>query len=87
MNYAENDYFRNALSKGAPRGSGPRMPKMPQLQDFQFFDSGRITELNAKQYAYEVYLHNKKKEKGDGESKVKFLLILSSNQLHDMTCS
>ena len=33
VNYAENEYFRQAMKAGgAARGGGPRLPKMPQLQ-------------------------------------------------------
>ncbi len=34
VNYAENEYFRQAMKAGgAGRGAaGPRLPKMPQLQ-------------------------------------------------------
>lgn len=65
VNYAENEYFRNALKSGPGRPSGPRAPKMPVLQDFQFFNSSRITELIEKQHEYDVYLHSLKKEKAD----------------------
>ena len=41
------------------------MPKMPQLQDFQFFNTTRITQLYEKQHAYEVFMHEKKKEMAD----------------------
>ncbi len=34
VNYAENEYYRQALAKReyGPRTTGPRLPKMPQLQ-------------------------------------------------------
>lgn len=33
VNYAENEYFRQAMKSGTgPRASGLRLPKMPQLQ-------------------------------------------------------
>ena len=33
VNYAENEYFRQAMKSGAgPRAAGVRLPKMPQLQ-------------------------------------------------------
>jgi len=51
------------MQKGASRGpAGPRMPKLPALQDFQFFDTARITELHEKQCAYDMYMHERKKE-------------------------
>lgn len=62
VNYAENEYFRNALKQGGRGPTGPRLPKMPVLQDFQFFNTARITELIEKQHAYELFLHEKKRE-------------------------
>lgn len=67
INYAENEYFRNALKTGAPRASGPRMPKMPNMLDFQFFESGRIQQLFEKQHAYELFNHDRKKEIAERE--------------------
>lgn len=34
VNYAENEFYRQAMAKReyGPRASGPRLPKMPQLQ-------------------------------------------------------
>ena len=33
VNYAENEYFRQAMKSGTgPRAAGVRLPKMPQLQ-------------------------------------------------------
>lgn len=59
VNYAENEYFRNALkaSGGGARQSGPRLPKMPQMQDFQFFDTSRLSEIYNKENAHEVHKH------------------------------
>ncbi len=60
VNYAENEYFRNALKAsggGGGRQSGPRLPKMPQMQDFQFFDTSRLTEIYNKENAHEVHKH------------------------------
>ncbi|CAL8460870.1 g401 [Coccomyxa elongata] len=58
VNYAENEYFRQAMKSGTgPRASGLRLPKMPQLQDFQFFNVPRLTEIFDKEQAYELYKH------------------------------
>jgi SWI/SNF-related matrix-associated actin-dependent regulator of chromatin subfamily A member 5 len=60
VNYAENEYFRNALKAGGGGGgrqSGPRLPKMPQMQDFQFFNTARLTEIYNKENAHEVHKH------------------------------
>ncbi|CAL5219362.1 g1181 [Coccomyxa viridis] len=59
VNYAENEYFRQAMKSGTgPRASGVRLPKMPQLQDFQFFNTTRLQELFDKEQNYEVFKHN-----------------------------
>ncbi|GAX78211.1 hypothetical protein CEUSTIGMA_g5653.t1 [Chlamydomonas eustigma] len=50
--YNENDF----KTKGA---SGPKLPKMPQLQDFQFYDKRRLTELYEKMSAYELWQHQR----------------------------
>ena len=44
---------------GGPRASAaPRLPKMPALQDFQFYDVKRITALYEKEAAYETHKHS-----------------------------
>jgi hypothetical protein len=35
------------MNKALPKPSGPRLPKMPQLPDYQFFNTKRITEVHA----------------------------------------
>ncbi|KAL6767714.1 hypothetical protein ACKKBF_B36355 [Auxenochlorella protothecoides x Auxenochlorella symbiontica] len=58
VSYAENEFFRQAQGKEArPRGGGPRLPKMPALQDFQFFDTARLTELYDAEQSYELHKH------------------------------
>jgi len=44
-NYNENAYFKDQLgtAPGAPKG--PKLPKMPVTYDFQFYNSGRLTQL------------------------------------------
>ena len=74
INYAENEYFRNALKTGAPRASGPRMPKLPTLLDFQFFDSDRINQLFEKQHTFELFNYERKKEIAE-RAKVLFALL------------
>ena len=60
------------MKQGQRGPAGPRLPKMPVLQDFQFFNTARIQELVEKQHAYELFLHEKKREaaetKVDGSS-------------------
>jgi hypothetical protein len=58
VNYAENEYYRQAMKAGPGRASGPRLPKMPQLQDFQFFNVQRLMELYEKENSFEVFKHS-----------------------------
>jgi SWI/SNF-related matrix-associated actin-dependent regulator of chromatin subfamily A member 5 len=39
------------------KSSGPRLSKIPQLHDFQFFNTTRLTEIYEKDHAYEIYKH------------------------------
>lgn len=58
LNYSEADYFKNAMkATKAERTTGPRLPKMPQLQDFQFYNVARITELFERENACELFRH------------------------------
>lgn len=58
INYAENEYFRQAMKTGGRTAAGgPRLPKMPALQDFQFYDTARLLELYDKEQAHEVFKH------------------------------
>mmetsp|Transcript_40687 Transcript_40687/g.90456 ORF Transcript_40687/g.90456 Transcript_40687/m.90456 type:complete len:1088 (-) Transcript_40687:511-3774(-) len=72
-NYSESEYYKNAMKAGTKeRASGPRLPKMPQLQDFQFYNTKRLTELFEKQNMYEVFQHQQQQKesqlKGQGAS-------------------
>ena len=43
---------------GRERGQGgPRLPKMPVLQDFQFFDTPRLLQLYEQDHAFELHKH------------------------------
>mmetsp|Transcript_22804 Transcript_22804/g.58023 ORF Transcript_22804/g.58023 Transcript_22804/m.58023 type:complete len:1052 (-) Transcript_22804:484-3639(-) len=55
LNYSED--YQRANQKGGKqeRPAGPRLPKMPQLLDFQFFDTMRLTQLFDKDHTYELY--------------------------------
>jgi len=50
-NYNELEYYRKAMSSG-PKSSGPRIPKIPKMEDYQFFDQARINELYEKEAIY-----------------------------------
>lgn len=57
-NYNEADYYKNAMKQTkAERTGGPRLPKMPQLQDFQFYNTRRLTELFERDADYERHKH------------------------------
>jgi len=68
--YNESDYYRQAMKLGGGGGGGPgsrggggaggsvKLPKMPALQDFQFYDVKRITALYEKEAAYETHKHS-----------------------------
>jgi len=53
-NLNENEYFRERMGGAAPKASRPTGPKLPPLQklhDFQFFNSARIMEIQEKEEA------------------------------------
>ncbi|KAL4447228.1 hypothetical protein ABPG77_007261 [Micractinium sp. CCAP 211/92] len=60
--YAENEFYRMAMQarkrEYGPRNTGPKLPKMPALQDFQFFNTARLTQLYEKDNTYEVHKHS-----------------------------
>ena len=53
VSYAENQRER----KGEPKPSGPRVTKMPNLPDYQFYNTARLTEIYKKLEAYELHRH------------------------------
>lgn len=58
LNYSETEYYKQAMKTAkADRPAGPRLPKMPHLQDFQFFDIARLTELYEKENTFELWKH------------------------------
>ncbi|CAI5526384.1 unnamed protein product [Closterium sp. Naga37s-1] len=47
-NYSEAEYYRQAMRMGPPsqpKSKEARLPKMPVLHDFQFFNTARLSEL------------------------------------------
>lgn len=71
VNYAENDYYRNALkAQGGRAPGGPRLPKMPPLQDFQFFNLPRLTELYDQEQAYELFKHQQSQKEAAARQQV-----------------
>mmetsp|Transcript_40665 Transcript_40665/g.129745 ORF Transcript_40665/g.129745 Transcript_40665/m.129745 type:complete len:932 (+) Transcript_40665:74-2869(+) len=67
-NYNEADYYRQAMRTGpaGPKSSGPRLPRMPQLLDFQFFKTAELEALFAKEMRY-LQFKGAKKEDGEDE--------------------
>ncbi|KAL2464117.1 putative chromatin-remodeling complex ATPase chain [Forsythia ovata] len=52
-NYSESDYFKQTMRQSGPaRTKEPRIPRMPQLHDFQFFNNQRLSELYEKEVRY-----------------------------------
>ncbi|KAI3975650.1 hypothetical protein MKX01_023076 [Papaver californicum] len=70
-NYSESDYFKQAMRPGGPaKQREPRIPRMPQLHDFQFFDTQRLNELYEKEVRFLMVTHQKNQMKNsitDGE--------------------
>ena len=70
VNYAENEYFRNALKAPGRAPGGPRLPKMPALQDFQFYNLPRLTEIYDQEQAYELWKHSQGQKEAAVRSQV-----------------
>ncbi|KAK9861243.1 hypothetical protein WJX84_005000 [Apatococcus fuscideae] len=64
VNYSENDFFRNQMKPQGRAPGGPRLPKMPPLQDFQFFNLPRLTAIYDQEQAFELF----KYQQGQKES-------------------
>ncbi|XP_061349131.1 ISWI chromatin-remodeling complex ATPase CHR11-like isoform X2 [Gastrolobium bilobum] len=63
-NYSESEYFKQTMRQGGPiKPKGPRIPKMPPLHDFQFFNTQRLTELYEKEVRYLMQTHQKNQVK------------------------
>ncbi|RVW55714.1 ISWI chromatin-remodeling complex ATPase CHR11 [Vitis vinifera] len=58
--YSESEYFKQTMRQGAPaKQREPRIPRMPQLHDFQFFNTQRLNELYEKEVRYLMQTHQK----------------------------
>ncbi|KAJ6796105.1 putative chromatin-remodeling complex ATPase chain isoform X1 [Iris pallida] len=63
-NYSESDYFKQTLRQGAPaKAREPRIPRMPHLHDFQFFNTQRLNELYEKEVRHLMQTHQKNQSK------------------------
>ena len=56
VKYNENEYYRDKMT-GRAQPKGPRLPKIPQMHDFQFFDTARLTALFEMESVYEQHKH------------------------------
>ena len=67
----DSQYFRSLSSKEGGGAKMPKMPKMPVTYDFQFYNSGRLTELIEKEKTAILAKHEiqvKTAEAADGEA-------------------
>jgi HAND len=56
VNYNEAEFLKGAMKASKEdKPKGPRLTKMPQLNDFQFFNTKRIEELYAIEHAHETW--------------------------------
>ncbi len=63
-NYNESDYYRDVMNQGPrkPAASGPRILKLQNMSDFQFYEVPRITELYNKDVARKQYEWHREKQ-------------------------
>ncbi|OUS47221.1 chromatin-remodelling complex ATPase ISWI2 [Ostreococcus tauri] len=64
-NYNETDYYRNAMAQSArpAKAAGPKIAKLQQMNDFQFYNTSRIQEIYDKDVRRKTYEWNKENEK------------------------
>jgi len=65
-NYNESEYYRQAMNQGNRPGvkpGGPRIAKLQQMNDFQFFEQKRIQTLYDKDVKRKTYEWEKKKSR------------------------
>lgn len=64
-NYNETDYYRNAMAQSArpAKTAGPKIAKLQQMNDFQFYNTSRIQEIYDKDVRRKTYEWNKENEK------------------------
>jgi len=63
VKYNENEYYRDKMTTGRSHPKGPRLPKIPQMHDFQFFNTARLTNLFEKESVYEQHKHQIEQKK------------------------
>ncbi|XP_047311709.1 ISWI chromatin-remodeling complex ATPase CHR11-like [Impatiens glandulifera] len=63
-NYSEAEYFKQTLRpSGPPKIKEARIPRMPQLHDFQFFNLQRLRELFEKEVRYLMQIYQRDQSK------------------------
>uniref|UniRef100_A0A7S0QUG6 Chromatin-remodeling complex ATPase n=2 Tax=Pyramimonas obovata TaxID=1411642 RepID=A0A7S0QUG6_9CHLO len=66
-NYSETEYYRKAFTlPGGSKSNGPRLPKMPTMQDYQFFDTVKIQELYDKEAEFLMYEYQRQQSLESG---------------------
>ena len=70
-NYNETDYYRNAMAQAArpAKASGPKIAKLQQMSDFQFYNTARIQEIYDKDVRRKTYDWNKDRKKEENAAK------------------
>ena len=70
-NYNETDYYRNAMAQAArpAKASGPKIAKLQQMSDFQFYNTARIQEIYDKDVRRKTYEWNKDRKKEENAAK------------------
>lgn len=68
INYSENEFIKASLkATKEDKVKGPRLTKMPALQDFQFFDMVRIEELYSIEHMHETWKFQQAHKKAELE--------------------
>lgn len=52
------------------RPTGPKLPKMPALQDFQFYQTERLKEIYEKEAAFELHQHSQAQKEAQARAQV-----------------
>lgn len=66
-NYLETDYYSETVKQvGSAKTKERKMPRMPHMHDFQFFNSQRLSELFEKELSCHLGTH-RRKDASDGD--------------------
>ena len=69
-NYNESDYYRSAMAQAArpSKPMGPKIAKLQQMHDFQFYNTARIQEIYDKDVRRKTYEWQKDKKKEEAKA-------------------